>query len=492
MVQDNTSTSHKSPKTVIPTKYDVLCGRGRTCFEFEGNKRFRCVIASNINRYANAGNRKAKTVVVKSIIRQIMESGGRFLKKDPDTGAWYDGGMQIAKQKTGHSLRDACAPDKVKCMTAMHKALQEEKKKQGTQSQGTKRRQKKSSNKKNNNDSSSSSSSSSEKDVSQNVVESSSNPPTSDSRRSRHMTRCTTPTATIVSPLPSTEKPTKALESMPTATRGGLWKTMDTTAKPTGSIAPSESTSPAAQTMDLCDLPPSAAPLALYPPLLPRSNAQAASATPIVTCSNAPDTSKPRLGISLQLVPRLRSAATTTTTNATNSYQPIMENSGCETATLPTAIPSTCVSSSTGWRTHEIISDGEETDSSTTTTTTTTGLGSVSPVSVPSDSFYHHRPPATAAAAVDPYHNNSNNEAAHGNHWARNVIGPMHHASMTPTTTTSAATDHTMSTMMMMCDPLLELDNCSPLPIMDEKTSAFYDGERLYRLFLQDCQMLAH
>ena len=108
---------------IVPTSFDVLCGRGRTCFEFEGNQRFRDRIVANMRRYIHAASRRDKTQVVKDIIKEVLQDGGRFLKKATD-GTWHDAGMQTAKQKTGHSLRDACAPDKVKCMRAVHRAMQ--------------------------------------------------------------------------------------------------------------------------------------------------------------------------------------------------------------------------------------------------------------------------------------------------------------------------------------------------------------------------------
>eukprot|EP00540_Astrosyne_radiata_P013815 CAMPEP_0116864208 /NCGR_PEP_ID=MMETSP0418-20121206/24687_1 /TAXON_ID=1158023 /ORGANISM="Astrosyne radiata, Strain 13vi08-1A" /LENGTH=378 /DNA_ID=CAMNT_0004499389 /DNA_START=64 /DNA_END=1200 /DNA_ORIENTATION=+ len=103
----------------VPTENDVLCGRGRNCFEHEGNKRFRQIVVKNISKYLEAASRKKKTIVVRSIIEQVHGSGGRFLKKN-SRGLWYDSGMRGAKEKVGHSLRDA-STDRVKCMTEMHK-----------------------------------------------------------------------------------------------------------------------------------------------------------------------------------------------------------------------------------------------------------------------------------------------------------------------------------------------------------------------------------
>lgn len=108
-------------KVVVPSKEDVLCGRGKTCFEHQGNISFRFIVASNMSNYIAATRRKEKTRVARSIIKEVVERGGRFLKKN-SCGGWYDAGMKAAKEKVGHALRDA-STDRVKCMTRMHKDL---------------------------------------------------------------------------------------------------------------------------------------------------------------------------------------------------------------------------------------------------------------------------------------------------------------------------------------------------------------------------------
>ena len=104
-----------------PSDNDVLCGRGKKCFEHEGNRRFRLILAESIDTYIQADGRKKKTVVVRAIIQKVLGRGGRFLKKH-SKGGWYDAGMQGAKAKVGHSLRDG-STDRVKCLTKMRKSM---------------------------------------------------------------------------------------------------------------------------------------------------------------------------------------------------------------------------------------------------------------------------------------------------------------------------------------------------------------------------------
>ena len=106
---------------VVPNSNDVLCGRGKTCFDHDGNRSFRLLVARHLTVYTEASRRKEKTMVARSIIQHVLDRGGRFLKKTGD-GGWYDGGSKAGKEKVGHALRDA-STDRVKCMTKMHQTL---------------------------------------------------------------------------------------------------------------------------------------------------------------------------------------------------------------------------------------------------------------------------------------------------------------------------------------------------------------------------------
>jgi hypothetical protein len=108
-----------------PQKNDVICGRGRTAFLHEGNHALRLVVLQTLPKYREAGTRLEKTIIIRTIIQEVLESGGRFLKRhnmDSMTGnrGYYVAGFNDAREKVSHALRDA-ASDKVKCMIAMQK-----------------------------------------------------------------------------------------------------------------------------------------------------------------------------------------------------------------------------------------------------------------------------------------------------------------------------------------------------------------------------------
>jgi len=72
-----------------------------------GNKRFRDAVANSLEDYMQANDRFRKSVVVQSIVEDVHQLGGRFLKKNPKTKEWYELTDQQAKEKVGHAIRDA-------------------------------------------------------------------------------------------------------------------------------------------------------------------------------------------------------------------------------------------------------------------------------------------------------------------------------------------------------------------------------------------------
>jgi hypothetical protein len=89
-----------------PTFHDVLLGRGAACWNHVGNRKFRHIVAMYLCRYENCKARIEKMIVVAEIVRQIINSGGRFLKKDPRTMTWFTVERKAAVEKVGHAIRD--------------------------------------------------------------------------------------------------------------------------------------------------------------------------------------------------------------------------------------------------------------------------------------------------------------------------------------------------------------------------------------------------
>lgn len=85
---------------------DVMCGRGKGTLYNNGNKIFRQIIASFLNRFLACKKRVDKQACIAEIIDIVRSSGGHFLKRDGKSLKWHDIGDKAAAAKIGHSLRD--------------------------------------------------------------------------------------------------------------------------------------------------------------------------------------------------------------------------------------------------------------------------------------------------------------------------------------------------------------------------------------------------
>jgi hypothetical protein len=82
------------PEDFVLSSCDVLCGRGSHCFNHEGNRKFRKLVASRLQRYSSASTKHDKTQIICEIIDQVREDSpsGGFVKRDLETGRYYEVG----------------------------------------------------------------------------------------------------------------------------------------------------------------------------------------------------------------------------------------------------------------------------------------------------------------------------------------------------------------------------------------------------------------
>ena len=104
---------------IVPTRFDVICGRDKQSVRHEGNKQFRTIVEQYRVRYQRTSVREEKTRITCEIISRIRagsmhKPGGRFLKLDPDTKKWCDAGDEFAREKVSHALRSAKDPNREK------------------------------------------------------------------------------------------------------------------------------------------------------------------------------------------------------------------------------------------------------------------------------------------------------------------------------------------------------------------------------------------
>mmetsp|Transcript_16818 Transcript_16818/g.27289 ORF Transcript_16818/g.27289 Transcript_16818/m.27289 type:complete len:372 (-) Transcript_16818:318-1433(-) len=94
------------PQGFSPSSSDILCGRGKAYSNHPGNKEFSAVIKNSLQRYVDASKRIDKSMVVASVVTQILESGARFVKQEKSSGRWFQMSEDQVHEKTGHAIRD--------------------------------------------------------------------------------------------------------------------------------------------------------------------------------------------------------------------------------------------------------------------------------------------------------------------------------------------------------------------------------------------------
>ena len=89
---------------IVPRRFDVLFGRGKTVKTHTGNLRALHLCEMNYHRYESSiTGKNGKTEVAEAILSMIHESGGRFLKPCDD-GGWEEVGDEDAREKVSSVL----------------------------------------------------------------------------------------------------------------------------------------------------------------------------------------------------------------------------------------------------------------------------------------------------------------------------------------------------------------------------------------------------
>ena len=122
------STRNKTylPADYTPSPVDILCGRGRECFNHEGNRRFRRMIDLSLPRYLQAETKTEKTSIVSSIVDNVRWSRSNnavatmptvldqndnercalFIRFDRKAAQWFEIGDEAAREKVGQTIRE--------------------------------------------------------------------------------------------------------------------------------------------------------------------------------------------------------------------------------------------------------------------------------------------------------------------------------------------------------------------------------------------------
>jgi len=86
--------------------YDVMCGRHKEAFNNVGNRRFRFLVSMQIPGYFAARTKVDKGLLTTSIIDNVRQYGGRFIKWNKTTASWKELDESQTREKVGHALRD--------------------------------------------------------------------------------------------------------------------------------------------------------------------------------------------------------------------------------------------------------------------------------------------------------------------------------------------------------------------------------------------------
>jgi hypothetical protein len=89
-----------------PSHLSVICGRGKDSHTHTGNRHFKILAGTFVEKYSRADSKTAKMAIVFNIVTMIRQAGGHFCKYMFEKGAWYEVGDRCARGKVSSLLRD--------------------------------------------------------------------------------------------------------------------------------------------------------------------------------------------------------------------------------------------------------------------------------------------------------------------------------------------------------------------------------------------------
>jgi len=116
--------------------YDIICGRGSVAYNNGGNRRFRVLIGSNVEKYKNIVSRHRKGTFIVSLIHTITQKmGGKFYKLT-NNNTFTELTETQSRVKVGHALRDCSSTfEKSQLKQQREQQQQQQQKKQQQQQQ---------------------------------------------------------------------------------------------------------------------------------------------------------------------------------------------------------------------------------------------------------------------------------------------------------------------------------------------------------------------
>ena len=91
----------------IMTEDDVLGGRGGRVYRHPGNIRYLGIVAEYAIRYRECGGDNLQNIISETIVNNIFEQGGRFLRWEAGVQSWRVMSLVETHRKVMSALRDA-------------------------------------------------------------------------------------------------------------------------------------------------------------------------------------------------------------------------------------------------------------------------------------------------------------------------------------------------------------------------------------------------
>ena len=89
-----------------PRSNDILCGKGKSCYNWKGNQSFRAIVAKYLDRYSKTRSRREKSSYVNAIIATVQDRNGMFIREDKESGRWFRADELLIREKVGQAIRE--------------------------------------------------------------------------------------------------------------------------------------------------------------------------------------------------------------------------------------------------------------------------------------------------------------------------------------------------------------------------------------------------
>ena len=87
-----------------PSRFSVICGRGRASHDHVGNYNFRELATLFVARYSRAGSKGDRSEIISEMVGMIYQANGTFCQFEK--GVWFKVADHYAREKAGALLRD--------------------------------------------------------------------------------------------------------------------------------------------------------------------------------------------------------------------------------------------------------------------------------------------------------------------------------------------------------------------------------------------------